>query len=155
MRPLQMSFDWLTRSTASQAHLLLWRSQRQRTHFSGFPQLVDGYHLKQLCAFLPTQGSHIPPSSTSSLSSFLRNFPLFFVLSIHVVLPSFSSFCHEHFLTFPLRNSSEITVLRKLLLRNYRSRAQRFRQCKTFLIYVTAQRNYSRTLHPLALYAVA
>jgi len=28
-----------------------WRSQSQRTPFSGFPQLVDGSYLKQLCVF--------------------------------------------------------------------------------------------------------
>jgi len=44
----------------------LGRSQSQRTHFSGFPQLVDGSYLKQLCAFFPAQGRHVPPSLTSA-----------------------------------------------------------------------------------------
>ena len=57
----------------------LGRSQIQRTHCSSFPQLVDSAYLKQLCAFLPTQGVHAPPSllqpvSTSSLSLFIQHF---------------------------------------------------------------------------------
>ena len=55
------------------------RSQSQQTHFSGFPQLVDGAYLKQLYAFSPKQGSHAPPSllqpvSTSSLPLSQRHF---------------------------------------------------------------------------------
>ena len=34
--------------------------------FSGFPQLVDGSYLKQLCVFFPAPGRHAPPSLTSA-----------------------------------------------------------------------------------------
>ena len=52
-----MSLNWFTHATTSQAQLFRSRSQSQRTQFSGFPRLSDDSHLKQLCAFLPTQGS--------------------------------------------------------------------------------------------------
>ena len=62
----QMSFNWLTLSTASQAQLFLWKISKWANAFSGFPRLVDGSYLKQLCVFSPAQGSHAPPSLTSA-----------------------------------------------------------------------------------------
>ena len=38
----------------------LGRSQNQWTHFSGFPQPVDGSYLKQLCAFLHREVTLLP-----------------------------------------------------------------------------------------------
>jgi len=79
----------------------LGRSQSQRTHFSGFPQLLDGAYLKQLYVFSPTQGSHAPPSllqpvSTSSLPLSQRHFLHFPVkptrlASVFPFLPHISS----------------------------------------------------------------
>ena len=61
MRPLPMSFNWLTRSTASQAQLFPSKISKSANAFSGFPQLVDGSYLKQLLRFFPAQGRHAPP----------------------------------------------------------------------------------------------
>jgi len=68
MRPLQKSFKLthLFERVASTA-LFFEYLKVSRRRFSGFPQKVDGSHLKQFCAFLPTKRSHTPPSSSSAL----------------------------------------------------------------------------------------
>jgi len=108
------------------------RSQSQRTHFSGFPQLVDGSYLKHLCALLPAQGNHAPPSLTSARFNDITialstTLPALSRVNIHA-LPLFSSFCH----TFPLRND--------------RSRAQRISVAWHFSSFT--QLHTETALHP-------
>ena len=95
MRPLPMSFNWLTRSPASQAQLFPWKISKSANAFSGFPQLVDGSDLKQLCAFLTQQGRHAPPSLTSARLNVITT-------ALSTTLPALSRVTYTPCFCFPL-----------------------------------------------------
>ena len=133
--PISYLIDSLVRQRRKHS-LFLGRSESQRTHFSGFPQLVDGSYLKQLCAFLPPQGSHVPPSLTSARFNVIT-IALSTTLSALSRVTNTLAFVFLFFcLTFPLRNN--------------RSEPSEFRQHALFLICATAHQNYPavRILRP-------